>query len=122
MAREIAIRAMTDGDFRSALVRLEQGIVYLLVFPGKHEDRRTLRRYPSLEKGWPAHAASVRASAGAGSAPMVALLYFLGLDAHDGTLLVAYEGDDKRRFAVEMAEPPQTAPAGAGLSYDFALS
>ena len=60
MAREIAIRAMTDGDLRSALVRLEQGIVYLLVFPGRHEDRRTLRRYPSLEKGWPAHAASVR--------------------------------------------------------------
>ena len=58
MAREIAIRAMTDGDLRSVLVRLEQGIVYLLVFPGKHEDRRTLRRYPSLEKGWPAHAAS----------------------------------------------------------------
>jgi hypothetical protein len=122
MAREIAIRAMTDGDLRSALVRLEQGIVYLLVFPGRHEDRRTLRRYPSLEKGWPAHAASVRAAAGAGSAPMVALLYFLGLDAHDGTLLVAYEGDDKRRFAAEMAEPAQTAPAGAGLSYDFALS
>ena len=52
---------------------------------------------------------------------MVALLYFLGLDAHDGTLLVAYEGDDKRRFPAEMAEPARTAPQ-ARLTYDFALS
>jgi hypothetical protein len=122
LAREIALQAMTDGDLRSALVRLDQGLVYLLMFPGRHEDRRALRRYPSLERGWPAHAAGVRAAAGAGSAPMVALLYFLNLDAHDGTLLVVYEGDDNRRFPAEMAESAQFAPAGAGLTYDFALS
>jgi hypothetical protein len=122
MTREIASRAMTEGDLQSALVRLEQGLVYFLVFPGRHDDRRTLRRFPSLADGWPAHAANVRATAGPGKSPMIALLYFLGLDAHDGTLLVAYEGDDNRRFPAELGEPPLSSPSGPSLTYDFVLS
>jgi hypothetical protein len=122
LTRELASRAMTEGDLQSALVRLEQGLIYFLIFPGRHEDRRTLRRFPSLADGWPEHAANVRATASAGKAPMIALLYFLGLDAHDGTILVAYDGDDNRRFPAELGEPPLCASTGPSLTYDFVLS
>jgi hypothetical protein len=122
LTRELASRAMTEGDLQSALVRLEQGLVYFLVFPGRHDDRRTLRRFPSLADGWPEHAANVRARASAEKAPMIALLYFLGLDAHDGTLLVAYDGDDNRRFPAELGEAPLTTSTGPSLTYDFVLS
>jgi hypothetical protein len=122
IVKEIALRAMTEGDLQSALVRLDNALVYFLVFPGRHEDRRTLRRHPAIADGWPAHAASVRAAAGLGQSPMIALLYFLGLDARDGTLAVAYEGDDTRRFPPELAEPSGGALNGPGLTYDFALT
>jgi hypothetical protein len=122
LTREIASRAMTDGDLQSALVRLEQGLLYLLVFPGRHDDRRTLRRFPSLADGWPEHAANVRTAASAGKAPMIALLYFLGLDAHDGKLLVAYDGDENRRFPAELGEAPVSTSTGPSLTYDFVLS
>jgi hypothetical protein len=122
MVRDIASRAMTPGELESALVRLEQGLVYVLVLPGRYEDRRTLKRYPSLADGWPEHAASIRAAAGAGKSPMIALLYFLGLDAHDGSLLVAYEGDDSRRFPAALGEPPVSELNSPALTYDFALS
>jgi hypothetical protein len=123
----VALRAMSCGDLQSALVRIDNAIVYVLVFPGRHEDRRTFRRYEAFSDGWPAHAAAVRrASSDGGSAPpMVALLYFLGLDAHDGTLLVAYEGDDGRRYPAELAEAsggPAVARGGTGLTYEFALA
>jgi hypothetical protein len=117
-----SLRAMTEGDLQSALVRLDNALVYFLVFPGRPEDRRTLRRHPAIADGWPAHAASVRAAAGLGQSPMIALLYFLGLDARDGTLAVAYEGDDTRRFPPELAEPSGGALNGPGLTYDFALT
>jgi hypothetical protein len=122
LVREIASRAMTRGELESALVRLEQGPVYILVLPGRHEDRRTLKRYQSLADGWPAHAAAIRAASGAGKSPMIALLYFFGLDAHDGSLLVAYEGDDSRRFPAALGEPPVSELNSPALTYDFALS
>lgn len=121
LVKERASQAMTQGDLRSVLVRLEKALVYFLVFPGRHEDRRTLRCHRALADGWPAHAAKVRAAAGAGTTPMIALLYFLGLDAREGTLLVAYEGDDGRRLPAELAEPPGSACGGSSLTYDFAL-
>ncbi len=122
LVKEIASRAMTEGDLRSALVRLDKALVYILVFPGRHEDRRTLRRYTAFSDGWPAHAANVRAVDEAGNSPMISLLYFLGLDARDGTLLVAYEGDDGRRFPAELTEPSGGAINGSSLTYDFALA
>jgi hypothetical protein len=122
IAKEVALRAMTEGNLQSALVRLDSALVYFLMFPGRHEDRRTLRRYPTIADGWPAHAASVRAAAGVGKSPMIALLYFLGLDARDGTLVVAYEGDDTRRFPPELAEPPGGALSAPSLTYHFALT
>ena len=56
---------------------------------------------------------------------MVALLYFLGLDAHDGTLLVAYEGDDEHRYPKELSEvsgPLAVANGATSLTYKFALA
>jgi hypothetical protein len=53
---------------------------------------------------------------------MIALLYFLGLDARDGTLVVAYEGDDTRRFPPELAETPGGALSAPSLTYHFALT
>jgi hypothetical protein len=123
----VASEAMKCGDLQSAVVRLDKVIVYVLVFPGRHEDRRTFRRYEAFSEGWPAHAAAVRrASTDGGSAPpMVALLYFLGLDAHDGTLLVAYEGDDGCRYPSELADVSGGAAGsrgGSSLTYEFALA
>ena len=102
----VALDAMTSGDLRSALVRIDKVIVYVLVFPGRHDDRRAFRRYEAFSEGWLAHTAAVRRAArdGGSATPMVALLYFLGLDAHDGTLLVAYEGDDEHRYPKELSE------------------
>jgi hypothetical protein len=125
--REVALRAMTGGEPRSTVVRLGAVTVYALVVPGRQEDRRALRRHEALAGGWPAHAAAVRRAAaeGAGTAPpLVALIYYLGLDARDGTLLLAYEGDDGRWFPEELAGvgAPAEAPAGPVRAYGFALA
>ena len=60
LLREVATRAMAGGELRSALVRLDEALAYLLVFPGRREDPRTLRRYEVLSEGWRAHAAALR--------------------------------------------------------------
>ncbi len=53
---------------------------------------------------------------------MVALLYFLGLDAHDGALAVAYEADDGSRYPAELAEAAGGPDVGPGWTYEFALA
>jgi hypothetical protein len=122
---EVASQAMAAGELRSALVRLDRALVYVLVFPGRQEDRRAFRREAALCDGWQVHAAAIRdAAEGSGARPLVALLYFLGPDARDGTLLAAYEGDRGSRFAAELAESAG-GPAGGlavpTLSHEFAL-
>jgi hypothetical protein len=127
LVREVALRALTTGELQSILVGLDGVTVYALAFPGRHEDRRSFRRHESLSEGWPAHAAAVRrATAGAGAPrPLIALLYFLGLDARDGALLLAYEGDEGRLFPAELAEGPGgpvAARTGPSWTYEFALA
>jgi hypothetical protein len=125
LVREVALRAMTTGELQSIVIGLDGVTVYALAFPGRHEDRRSFRRHQSLSEGWPAHAAAVRrASAGASAAPpLIGLLYFLGLDARDGALLLAYEGDEGHLFPAELAEvtggsvPARTGPS---WTYEFA--
>jgi hypothetical protein len=120
----VARRAMTSGDLESALVRIDRAIVYLLVFPGRHDDRRRFRGYQAFARGWPAHASAVRrAASGEGSnLPVVGLLYFLGLDAREGTLLVSYEGDDGPRFSPDLAEPPGGPTGAPALTYEFSMA
>jgi hypothetical protein len=119
----LAKEAMQGGDLRSALVRSDKALVYVLAFAGRPEDRRKIRGYQAFAEGWPAHATAVRRAAGGeGAPPMVALLYFLGLDARDGKLLVAYEGDEGRRYPSELAEPTGGPAVAPGLSYEFALA
>jgi hypothetical protein len=125
LVREIALRAMTEGEIQSSLVRLEELLVYVLVFPGRHDDRRTFRRSESLAQGWPAHAQAVHDAADRGkSLPMLSLLYFLGLDARSGTLLVAYEGKEGSLHPRELADAANESIPGsgaAGLSQEFLL-
>jgi hypothetical protein len=119
----LAREAMQAGDLRSALVRSDKALVYVMAFAGRPEDRRQIRGYEALADGWPAHATAVRRAAGGDDAPpMVALLYFLGLDARDGRLLVAYEGDQGRRYPSELAEPSGGSAVAPGLSHEFALA
>ena len=123
LVREVAARSMTRGALQSVLIRLDGVTVYALATPGRYEDRRTLRRDESLAEGWPAHAAAIRRAAA--GLPLIGLLYFLGTDAHDGTLLVAYEGDENRFFPAELDAPPSSpAPArpGPNWTYEFALA
>jgi hypothetical protein len=127
LVKDLAMRAMAAGELRSALVRVDGGLIYALVFPGKHEDRRTFRRYDALADGWAAHATAVRARAvrDRQSPPLLGLLYILGLDAREGTLLVAYHGDDGRLSAAELVEPNvgvSDAQDAATLTYEFALA
>jgi len=125
MLGEVAARAVAGGDLQSVLVRLDKALAYVLVFPGRREDPRTFRRYEALCDGWPAHAAAVREAAGGGEAPpLVALLFFLGLDAREGSLLVAYEGDHASRCPEELADQAGGTVAAKGeatLAHDFAL-
>jgi hypothetical protein len=124
----IAIEAMTTGDLKSALVRIDELLVYVLVFPGRHEDRRSFRRYQAFSDGWRAHSTAVRHTSmkGENAPPMISLLYFLGLDAHDGTLLIAYDRDDEHRYPAELAEVLSAPAIGKGetsrLTYEFALA
>jgi hypothetical protein len=124
---DVARRAMTGGDLQSCMVRLPRTIVYVLVFPVRHEDRRAFRRYAALSEGWPAHAAALRRAAAEGGAapPLVALLFFLGLDARDAMLEIAFEGDDRSWSPAGLGELPG-GPAGPrggpAWSYEFALT
>jgi hypothetical protein len=125
VVRETALCAMTEGELRSALLRLEELLVYVLVFPGRHDDRRTFRRSEALAHGWPAHAKAVLGVADQHkSAQMLSLLYFLGVDAMNGTLLVAYDGEGGSIFPKELADRANrsvTDSGVAGLSQEFVL-
>ncbi len=125
VVQEVALGAMTEGELRSALVRLDEALVYVLVFPGRHEDKRTLRRSDAFAEGWQAHAAAVHGAADARKAlPMISLLFFLGLDAQSGTMLAAYEGDEGSLFPAELAEPTNgtnRVSGGPRLCHDFEL-
>ena len=90
-------------------------------------DTGAIRRSAALAEGWPVHAAALRRAAAEGGAapPLVALLYFLGLDAQDGRLEIAYEGDDRRRYPAGLGEPPGGTAGprdGPGWSYEFTLA
>jgi hypothetical protein len=122
----VAARAVTGGELRSALVRLDEALGYVLVFPGRRGDPRTIRRYQALSDGWPAHAAAIRDAAGGPTAPpLVALLYFLGLDARECSVLVAYDGDRGSRFPEELAGAsagPLADGDAPALARDFVLA
>jgi hypothetical protein len=128
LVQEIALAALTDGELRSGLVRLEGLLVYVLVFPGQHDDRRTFRGDQSLAHGWPAHAQAVMSAADrdrSKAVPMLSLLFFLRLDAQSGTLLVAYDGDEGSLYPVELADPAdRSIPCSgvAGLSQEFVVA
>jgi hypothetical protein len=117
---------MAEGEIRSVLVRLKDVLVYVLVFPGRHDDRRTRRRSESLARGWPAHAQAVLKAAGSReSLPLLSLLYFLGLDARSGTLLVSYDDAQQSVHPAELADAANGSVSGnsvAGLSQDFVLA
>jgi hypothetical protein len=125
LVQEVALGAMIEGELRSALVRLDEALVYILVFPGRHEDKRTFRRSEAFAEGWQAHAAAVHSAADARKTlPMISLLFFLGLDAQSGTLLAAYDGEEGSLFPTELAEPAngKSRVSGVpGLCHDFVL-
>ena len=125
VVQEVALGAMTEGEVHSALMRLDEALVYVLAFPGRHEDKRTFRRSEAFSEGWQAHAAAVHSAAGARKdLPMISLLFFLGIDAQSGTLLTAYEGEEGSLYPTELAEPPNGTnrlPEGPRLCHDFVL-
>jgi hypothetical protein len=125
VVEETALCAMTEGELRSALLRLEELLVYVLVFPGRHDDRRTFRRSESLAHGWPAHSQAVLGAVDQSkSAQMLSFLYFLGVDAVSGTLLVAYDGEGGSFFPQELADPVNGSVHGSGVagpSQEFVL-
>jgi hypothetical protein len=126
LVQEVALCAMTEGELRSVVVRLGDVLVYVLVCPGRHDDRRTMRRSESLARGWPAHAQAVlKAADPRESLPLLSLLYFLGLDARSGTLLVAYDDAQRSVHPAELADAANGSvpcTAVAGLSQDFVLA
>ena len=125
MVREVARCAMIDGEVRSVLVRLDDVLVYILTFPGSADDKRSLRKCGALAGGWTTHARAVRGAAEqVQSVPMISLLFFLGLDARSGTLLVAYEGDGGSVLPAALVSPADGQASGSTVSersYEFLL-
>ena len=70
-AREDSRLRRPSGDARGELqsavpVRIDKAIVYVLVFPGRHDDRRVGKRSKPLSEEVSAPAAAVRRAAGGG--------------------------------------------------------
>ncbi len=90
--------ALESGKVRSQLVDLEDLLLYLVVFPARHEHPHLLRRYPSFEGGWIEHIDALRGSLSLdealGDTPMLELLLFLRPAANDGVLVVGYSDPD----------------------------
>jgi hypothetical protein len=124
--RAAAWAAVTTGELETRLVADGRTAVYALVFPDKHAHARLICRHPALADGWLDHAARVRAGLAAdGAAPdLLCLLFFLGPDARDGTLAVAYEADDGRLAAAELvgSEPAADRPVQRTGTWGFQLA
>jgi hypothetical protein len=128
--REMAEQAMVHGAIRSSLIRLDGVLVYVLACPGRPEDRRAWRRCETLAEGWTAHATALRRAAmdrpgdgpdGDVAPPLVALIAFLGLDARDGMLLVAIEGDGEH-LGPAILDGTAAARGEPAFTYPFALA
>jgi hypothetical protein len=109
-SHEMAVRVVKTGTLQSFLARVQEQFVYVLVFPARHEHSGLFRRHVGFADGWVEHVAQLRRQ-GADeeqSGALLCLLYFLGPQAADGTLLVAYDG------SAGQLVPADLVPAAGG--------
>ena len=98
LTRQAAARAVQTGSLQSVLLKVQEQLVYVLVFPARHEHSGLFRRYEPFMDGWVDHVARLRRELGdkERQESLLCLLYFLSPAGRDGVLLAAYEGDVKR--------------------------
>jgi hypothetical protein len=106
ITQQAAAAAIESGELQSRLIPTKPTAVYALVCPARHAHVRLLRKHPAFADGWPEYAAQVwRALAENGAqTDVLFLLFFLGPDARDGTLAVAFEADDGRLATAELVD------------------
>jgi hypothetical protein len=126
-AHQTALKAARTGTLQSCLARTPEQLVYVLVFPARHEHSGLFRRHEGFADGWVEHVAGFRRQLEEAdrSAPLLCLLYFLGSQAADGTLVVAYEGEAGRLMPADLV-PAADGEDGPALrmagGFDFQLA
>ena len=106
ITRQAATAAVESGELQSRLLSTTPTAVYALVCPARHAHVRLLRKHPAFADGWLEYAAQLRRGLGRKGSPpdVLCLLFFIGPDARDGTLAVAYESADGRLATAELVD------------------
>src|SRR5262249_35283823 len=55
VSRDLAVQALETGGLQSALVKLGRSLVYLVLFPDRHEHAELFRRHDQFAAGWVDH-------------------------------------------------------------------
>lgn len=97
-AKTLIIDAVDNGEVRSMLVHAPDLSIYVLVFPARHDQPATLRRYAALEHGWADHVARIRALARSSGAAgtLVTLGLFVDTEGREGVAYASFDDGAER--------------------------
>jgi hypothetical protein len=116
ITQQAAATAIESGELQTRLIATKPTAVFTLVCPARHAHVRLLRKHPAFADGWLEYAAQLRRglAENGSQTDVLFLLFFLGPDARDGTLAVAFEADDGRLATAELldGEGPSAKPEG----------
>lgn len=89
----LAIAGANDGQLHSWLGVARNRAIYVLIFPGKHDQPSVFRAHAGLSAGWLRHLEALRAQLAAEShvESVLALILLVPADARKGELLVSFD-------------------------------
>jgi hypothetical protein len=116
---ELTLKIVETGALQSILLNVGGIFIYILVFPGLHDQATLLKRYPPFMRGWVYHMEELRKVLKIDSAKSdwVQLMLFLSPNFREGTMHLAFQNSNFNLLPVDLLDKSETKEA-RGILYE----
>jgi hypothetical protein len=114
---DLALEVLETGELHSVLVKIDNVVVYILFFPGLHDQPSLLKRYKSFSKGWVSHIEQMRTllPSEAEQFALAELALFLTPNLRQGVMHLAFQDKQNQILPVGLLDDSEVKNAKGRL-------
>ncbi len=103
---DLMLKMMETGALQSILLDVGGMYLYILVFPGIHDQPALLKRYSPFVRGWVFHNEELRKALKIDETKvdLIQLIIFLSPNLREGTMHFAFQNSNLRLFPVDLLD------------------
>ena len=114
---DLALGVLETGELQSMLVKIDNVLVYILFFPGLHDQPSLLKRYKSFSKGWVSHIEQMRTLLPSETKQfaLAELALFLTPNLRQGVMYLAFQDKEHQLLPAGLLDDPEVKNAQGRL-------